>query len=84
MLIQIQGYAVIRLYIHCEGLEQDFKFCGAGSTDIVCLMKTFNRCPVLRSKSEVYGFERTHLDGYDIFKSSLINQNTHLKGLVGL
>ena len=30
----IPPYAVIHLYIHCEGLEQDFKFCGAGANKV--------------------------------------------------
>ena len=27
-------YAVIHLYIHCEGLEHDFKFCGSGANKV--------------------------------------------------
>ena len=30
----IPPYAVIHIYIHCEGLEQDFKFCGAGANRV--------------------------------------------------
>ena len=30
----IPPYAVIHLYIHCDGLEQDFKFCGAGANKV--------------------------------------------------
>ena len=30
----IPSYAVIHIYVHCEGLEQDFKFCGAGANRV--------------------------------------------------
>ena len=30
----IPSYAVIHIYVLCEGLEQDFKFCGAGANRV--------------------------------------------------
>ena len=30
----MESHDIIHLYIHCEGLEQDFKFCGAGANKV--------------------------------------------------
>ena len=30
----IPPYAVIHIYMHCEGMESDFRFCGAGANKI--------------------------------------------------